>query len=263
MSSVLAHGSRAVGRERAAPVEWDTAALERELEAKRGALIYHCARLLGSQADAEDAVQETMMRAWLGLGRFQGRASLQSWLYTIATSVCFTMLRRGSRRPRPVDVDALGTTSAAPSVRSFEHPWVLALAPTTFGGHDDPAEHAVAREDVQRAVAVALGRLPPRQRAVLFLRDVCSWKAKEVAELLESSVASVNSALQRARASLRAGTAVASVPTAITAPRTSLLACYVDALERADVSRLVTLVHQDACGERRTLGSKRPAVRAR
>jgi RNA polymerase sigma-70 factor, ECF subfamily len=115
---------------------------------------------------------------------------------------------------------------------------------------------------MQRAVAVMLGRLPPRQRAVLFLRDVCSWKAKEVAELLGSSVASVNSALQRARASLRAGTAAESLPTAIPAPRASLVARYVDALERADVARLVTLVHQDALGELRGC-SDRPAARAR
>jgi RNA polymerase sigma-70 factor, ECF subfamily len=248
MSEVLAPKSRASGRDHEVRVDPDTAALEREFDAKRAALLRHCARLLGTHADAEDAVQETMMRAWLGLGRFEGRASLQSWLYAIATNVCLTMLRRGGRRPRPVDVHEVGAMHAAPSSRSFEHPWVLAFTPFALAGRDDPAEQAISREDVQRAVAVTLDRLPPRQRAVLFLRDACSWKATEVAELLGSSVASVNSALQRARAALGAGAVGESKPRAIDAQRASLLARYVDALEHADVPRLVALVHEDARG---------------
>ncbi len=262
MSNVLAPEWCASGGDRAAPVEWDTAALERELEAKRGALIRHCARLLGSYADAEDAVQETMMRAWLGLERFEGRASLQSWLYTIATRVCLAMLRRGNRRPRPMDLDAVGAAHAAPSVRSFEHPWVLAFAPSALVEHDDPAEHAALQDDMQRAVAFTLGRLPPRQRAVLFLRDVCAWKAKEVAELLGSSVASVNSALQRARATVSTGAEAGSKrPPAMGAPRASLHARYVDAFERADVPGLVALVHLDAAGAPRA-AADHPAVPA-
>lgn len=246
MSKVLAPDSRASGRDRDVGLDSDTAALEQAFDAKRSALIRHCARLLGTHADAEDAVQETMMRAWLGLGRFEGRASLQSWLYAIATNVCLTMLRRGSRSPRPVDIHAGWDMRAAPSVRSFEHPWVLAFAPFALAGHGDPAEQAVSREDLQRAVAVTLDRLPPRQRAVLFLRDACSWRAAEVAELLGSSVASVNSALQRARAALNDGAAAAWKPRAIDAQRASLLARYVDALAHADVPRLVALAHEDA-----------------
>lgn len=244
MSNVLAPGSRASGRGHEVRVDSDTAALEREFDAKRSALIRHCARLLGSYADAEDAVQETMMRAWLGLDRFEGRASLQSWLYAIATNVCLTMLRRGSRAPRPMDVEAVGAMHA-PSARSIEHPWVLACAPFTLTGQGDPAEQAVSHDDVRRAVAVTIDRLPPRQRAVLFLRDACSWKAKEVAELLGSSVASVNSALQRARSALDAGLGE-SKPRATDAQGASLLVRYVEAFERADVPQLVALVHEDA-----------------
>lgn len=244
MSTTLTPASTS-GRDHEVHADPRVAALARELDAQRPAIVRHCARMLGSQSDAEDATQETMMRAWRGLGRFEARSSLRTWLYAIATNVCLTMRRGADRRPRPVDVAALGLGPAAPNMESFEHPWMLTAAPVMLGGHGDPADRAISREDVRRAVGVALAALPARQRGVLFLRVVCSWRAKEVAELLGTSVAAVNSALQRARAALDAAV-TAEPPQGIDVPATPLLARYVDALERADVPRLVALAREDA-----------------
>src|SRR5262245_40867457 len=176
---------------------------ERMLEAFRGELTGYCYRMLGSSFEAEDAVQDTLVRAWRGLDRFEGRAALRSWLYRIATNVCLTMLSSAQRRARPMELSPAGTAQSAPGEPLPEEVWVgpvpdgrVAVVP------DDPAEVAVARDSIRLAFVAALQHLPARQRAVLILREVLAWSAAEVAELLDTSVASVNSALQRARATL-------------------------------------------------------------
>jgi RNA polymerase sigma-70 factor (ECF subfamily) len=177
--------------------------LTARLEGHRAELTGHCYRMLGSSFEAEDAVQETFIRAWRAYDRFEGRAAFRSWLYRIATNVCLDMLTSRQRRARPVDLSA---------ARSADNPLGTALPETAWiepmpderavpaGG--DPAEVAIARESIRLAFVAALQHLPPRQRAVLILREVLRWHADEVAELLDTTVASVNSALQRARATL-------------------------------------------------------------
>ncbi len=147
----------------------------------RAELTAYCRRMLGCPFEAEDAVQETLLRAWRGSGRFQGRAALRTWLYRIATNVCLDSLGHAGRRPVPVD----------------DLP-----EPTDAGGEPDPSESALERERLRLAIGVAIGTLPPRQRAALLLHDVLSWRASEVADLLDTTTAGVNSALQRARAAL-------------------------------------------------------------
>lgn len=193
------------------------------LELHRAELTGYCRRMLRSASEAEDAVQETLMRAWRAYGSFEGRASLRSWLYSIANNVCIDMLRRPASRAVPVDTSGEGTGTAQLSAAS-----------------PDPAEVAVTQDAVRRALAVAVQLLPPRQRAVLFLREVLRWKATEVAELLGTTVGSVNSALQRARATLaaRQDTPVEDVDEALQDD----LARYVDAFERHDLTSLVSLV---------------------
>jgi RNA polymerase sigma-70 factor, ECF subfamily len=179
--------------------------LERTLEQHRAELTGYCYRMLGSSFEAEDAVQETLVRAWRSFDTFEGRAALRSWLYRIATNVCLDMLQSRKRRALPMDLgpSSPGDVDAGP--RLPESLWLQpmpdgrALRPT-----DDPAEMAESRESIRVAFVAALQHLPPRQRAVLILREVLRWKASEVAELLDTSVQSVNSALQRARATLAA-----------------------------------------------------------
>ncbi len=158
--------------------------IHEEFDDHRAALTRHCARVLGSRSEAEDAVQETLLRAWRGQRRFEGRCQLGSWLQRIATNVCIDMLGARSRRAVPVDPTALRDAS-------FQ-----------AGAETDPVAQALTRETFRLALLLALERLPPRQRAVLMLREALSWKASEIAELLGTSDAAVNSALQRARASL-------------------------------------------------------------
>src|SRR6476620_6620319 len=168
-----------------------------ELEAYRRELTAYCYRMLGSPFEAEDAVQDTLLRAWRGLDRFEGRAALRSWLYRIATNVCLDMLQGRERRARPMDFGpAVDPDPAHLNVLS-EATWVQPAPDGLLIPDGDPADVAVARETIKLAFIAALQHLPARQRASLILCDVLRWKASEVAELLDTSVASVNSALQR------------------------------------------------------------------
>ena len=223
--------------------------LEQQLEAHRRELTGYCYRMLGSGFEAEDAVQETMIRAWRAIDSFEGRAAFRSWLYRIATNVCLDMLRGQQRRARPID---LGPSS--PADASFlgplmpEYPWLLPVPDArVVAPEGDPADVAETRETIRLAFVAALQQLPPRQRAVLILREVLRWPAADVAELLDTSVASVNSALQRARATLATNADIASAPLPpVKDAERALLAKYVDAFERYDISPLVALLRDDA-----------------
>jgi RNA polymerase sigma-70 factor (ECF subfamily) len=222
-----------------------SAELERQLEGHRRELTGYCYRMLGSSFEAEDAVQETMVRAWRNLDRFEGRSSLRSWLYRIATNVCFDLLNGAQRRARPMDLGPAGTAESMLGPTLGESAWVLPIPDGRVVPDDaDPAEQAVARESIRLAFVNALTHLPPRQRAVLILREVLRWKADEVAELLDTSTASVNSALQRARATLSTVDPDGTDP--VGDEQQALLARYADAFERYDMDALVELLHEDA-----------------
>ena len=221
--------------------------IELELETHRRELTGYCYRMLGSGFEAEDAVQETMVRAWRGIDRFEGRSALRSWLYRIATNVCLDMLQGPQRRARPMDLSPSSTADSVLSPGLPENTWVQPVADSRVLPEDgDPAELTAARETIRLAFVAALQHLPPRQRAVLILREVLRWQASEVAELLGTSVASVNSALQRARATLGAVDHENARPPQVDAEQQELLARYVDAFERYDVTSLVSLLHEDA-----------------
>jgi RNA polymerase sigma-70 factor (ECF subfamily) len=219
-----------------------------DLERYRRELTGYCYRMLGSGFEAEDAVQDTMVRAWKALDSFEGRSAVRSWLYRIATNVCLDMLRGRQRRARPME---MGPSSPADPAHLgpllSENLWVTPIADSRVLPADgDPAELAEAKESIRLAFVAALQHLPARQRAVLILREVLRWQAAEVAELLDTSVASVNSALQRARATLTARDLNAAGPQAVDADQAELLRRYVDAFERYDIPRLVTLLREDA-----------------
>jgi RNA polymerase sigma-70 factor (ECF subfamily) len=203
--------------------------------------------MLGSPFEAEDAVQDTLLRAWRGIGRFEGRAALRSWLYRIATNVCLDMLKGRERRARPMDLGPAREPVEANLHTLPEVTWIEPVPDGLVASDGDPAELAVAHETIRLAFVAALQHLPPRQRAVLILCEVLRWKASEVAELLETSVASVNSALQRARATLDESnlSATDTTPT-LDEPERELLARYVEAFERYDMEALTSLVHEDA-----------------
>jgi RNA polymerase sigma-70 factor (ECF subfamily) len=225
-----------------------TTADDLDLEPYRRELTAYCYRMLGSSFESEDAVQETMVRAWKNHDRFEGRSSLRSWLYRIATNVCLDMHKGPQRRARPVD---LGPSSSADTKLVAPEPENVWIQPVPDGrilaDASDPAEQAAARDSVRLAFVAALQHLPPKQRAVLILREVLRWKADEVAELLDTSVASVNSALQRARATLaERPVGLDDEPTAIDPEEEALLARYVDCFERYDITELVKLIHDDA-----------------
>jgi len=218
-----------------------------DLEQHRRELTGYCYRMLGSGSEAEDAVQETMVRAWRSMEGFEGRSTVRSWLYRIATNVCLDMLRSPQRRARPMEMGPSSTADTALGPMLPEHAWVQPIADVRVLPTDgDPAELAASRETIRLAFVAALQHLPARQRAVLILREVLRWQAREVAELLETSVASVNSALQRARATLADHNLDAAAPSAMDADQEALLARYVEAFERYDIDRLVTLLHEDA-----------------
>jgi len=226
-----------------------TTDLDATLERHRSELTGYCYRMLGSPYEAEDAVQETMLRAWKAFNRFEGRSSLSTWLYRIATNVCLDALQGRKRRAIPMD---LSPPSAAdvplPAPVSWDT-WVQPIPDAAVVLETtDPAELFEARETIRLAFVAALQNLPPRQRAVLILRKVLRWQASEVAELLETSVASVNSALQRARATLDStviGDGRALDRTDDDAQE-DLLTRYVDAFERYDMDAFVKLLHEDA-----------------
>ncbi|TML68603.1 MAG: sigma-70 family RNA polymerase sigma factor [Actinobacteria bacterium] len=221
--------------------------LEGKLEEHRSELTAYCYRMLGSPFEAEDAVQETLIRAWRAFDRFEGRAALRSWLYRIATNVCLDMLKGRERRARPMDLGPAQAPIEANLQTLPETTWIQPIPNGLVQFEGDPAEVAVARETIRLAFVAALQHLPPRQRAVLLLCDVLRWKATEVAELLETSVASVNSALQRARATLEAGKVSASDPLpALDEADRALLARYVEAFEQYDIDALTALIQEDA-----------------
>lgn len=218
-----------------------------ELEFHRTELRGYCYRMLGSTFDADDAVQETLVKAWQGLDRFERRSSVRSWLYRIATNVCLDALRGGKRRALPMDLSSPVPATTPPGEVLPEATWV---EPVPDGDvvplEGDPAQRAVVQDSIRLAFIAALQRLPARQRAVLILRDVLCWQAAEVAELLDTTVASVNSALQRARATT--GQLDLSEPCEEPLSETDrlLLSRYVAAFEAYDISGLVTLLHEDA-----------------
>jgi len=219
--------------------------LEQQLEHYRVELTAYCYRMLGS-VDAEDAVQETFIRAWRGYERFEGRSALRSWLYRIATNVCFDMLDARKRRARPMDLGPAGEPIVE-NLRTPDQLWIEPMPDGRVVPDGDPADVVGARESVRLAFVAALQQLPPRQRAVLILCEVLRWKAAEVAELLETSVASVNSALQRARATLESSELTPSTTSpSVDVADSELLRRYVDAFEQYDMDALTALIHEDA-----------------
>lgn len=217
-----------------------------DLEVHRRALTGYCYRMLGSGAEAEDAVQETMLRAWRAADGFEGRSSVKTWLFRIATNVCTDMGRSPQRRARPVDMGPSRTPDPEHlSDVLAEDTWITPIADETVIDPDgDPAAAAAARDSIRLAFVAALQRLSARQRAALVLFEVLAWPAAEVAELLEMSVAAVNSALQRARATMAA--APAAGPTEpLTDAQADLLDRYLDAFERYDMDALAALLHDD------------------
>lgn len=233
-------------------VALDADPLAARLEQHRAELTGYCYRMLGSAADAEDAVQETLTRAWRGFGDFEGRAGLRTWLYRIASNVCFDALRAGKRRALPMDLGPGGGVEAvgeplAPVMGA--ETWVEPIADAAVVPPDaDPALVAQTRASVRLALVAALQHLPPRQRAVLILRDVLRWRADETAELLGISVAAANSALQRARATLAARDLepVDVEPAPDDPADRELLERYSSAFERYDMTALADLLREDA-----------------
>ncbi|GGR78352.1 DNA-directed RNA polymerase sigma-70 factor [Streptomyces nojiriensis] len=227
----------------ATDVDLDTA-----MDRYRVELTGYCYRMLGSSFDAEDAVQDTYIRAWRSYEKFEGRSSLRSWLYRIATNVCLDLLNAGNKRARPMDLTAPQHQASAVLNERPEVTWLepvpdARVLPQTA----DPAEMALAKESVRLAFVAALQHLPAKQRAVLILREVLAWKADEVARLLETTTASVNSALQRARATLAGQSLRDSDPAdPLDADQAKLLERYLSAFEAYDISRLTTLLHEDA-----------------
>jgi RNA polymerase sigma-70 factor (ECF subfamily) len=222
--------------------------LDPRLLEHRRELTGYCYRMLGSSFDADDAVQETMVRAWRGLSDFEGRSALRSWLYRIATNVCLDQLSGRQRRALPMDLSGSPWQPVEHSLaqRRPGTAWVEPMLDRQVIPEDaDPAERIVAKESIRLAFVAALQHLPPRQRAVLILREVLRWKADEVAQLLDTTVASVNSALQRARATLAAAGGTPA-PRPLDADDRELLERYVDAFERYDIDAFVRLLRDDA-----------------
>lgn len=217
-----------------------------QFEAYRRELTAYCYRMLGSAFEAEDAVQDTFLRAWRAHDRFEGRSSLRTWLYRIATNVCLNMLKGAQRRARSMDLGPAGTADSPLGETLPEHRWILPVPDSSvLPEAGDPSQVTLMRESVRLAFVAALHHLPPRQRAVLILREVLDWQASEVAELLDTTVASVNSALQRARATL-ARTEATADPVVAGGHDEELLERYVQAFEQYDLDALTALLREDA-----------------
>jgi RNA polymerase sigma-70 factor, ECF subfamily len=224
----------------------DSDVMER-LEEHRIELTAYCYRMLGSSFEAEDAVQDTFVRAWRSFDGFEGRSSLRSWLYRIATNVCLSMLGASQRRARPMDLASPATADTPLPAPLPETTWIEPMPDSRVVPTDgDPAELAVTRDSVRLAFIAALQHLPPRQRAVLILREVLRWRADEVAELLDTTVVSVNSALQRARSTLASMDVEAGGTAELDDEHRALLQRYLDAFESYDMDALTALLHEDA-----------------
>ncbi len=218
-----------------------------ELDRHRRELTAHCYRMLGSPFEAEDAVQDTLLRAWRSLDRFEGRASLRSWLYRIATNVCLDMLDAKQRRARPMDLGEARAPDGPIGEILPETTWIEPVPDAlVLADEGDPAAVAQSREQIRLAFVAALQHLPPRQRAALILCEVLHWKASEVAELLQTSVPAINSALQRARATLEQTPTLDAGYGTLSEHDSALLQRYVDAFERYDMDALTSLIHEDA-----------------
>ncbi|WP_336205912.1 sigma-70 family RNA polymerase sigma factor [Nonomuraea sp. LPB2021202275-12-8] len=217
----------------------------------RRELLAHCYRMLGSVHDAEDLVQETYLRAWRAYDGFEGRSSLRTWLYRIATTQCLTALDSRGRRPLPTGLGAPASEPTAPLVERGEVPWLEPVPDGIVGaGADDPAAIVTSRESIRLALVAALQHLPPRQRAVLILRDVLKWRAAEVAEVLDTTTTAVNSILQRARAQLdEVAPSLDDRPEPLTQEQRAQLDRYVKAFENYDVGAIVELFAKDAIWE--------------
>jgi len=217
----------------------------------RRELLAHCYRMLGSVHDAEDLVQETYIRAWRAYDRFEGRSSLRTWLYKIATRTCLTALESRSRRPLPTGLGAPSSDAGDTLVEQPEIPWLEPVPDAMVGAEgSDPATIVTSRESIRLALVAALQHLPPRQRAVLILREVLNWRAAEVAELLGTTTAAVNSALQRARAQLdQVAPTEDEIVEPTAADQRELLDRYVTAFENKDIPAIVELFTKDAVWE--------------
>jgi RNA polymerase sigma-70 factor (ECF subfamily) len=215
-----------------------------QLEEHRTSLMGHCYRMLGSPVDADDAVQETMVRAWKNLNGFDGRSSLGTWLYRIATNVCVDLLSDRSRRERPIETGGPGSVEGALETRPRGH-WLEPIPDArAIPADEDPARAAILRQSIRLAFVAALQHLPPKQRAALLLTEVLGWSAAEVAESLDTSTASINSALQRARSTLAKRDV--ETPAPLSSTDAALVDRYVTAFERFDVDALTSLLREDA-----------------
>jgi RNA polymerase sigma-70 factor, ECF subfamily len=218
-----------------------------DLESYRPALIGYCYRMLGSAFDAEDAVQETMVRAWRHLADLNDHGSVKAWLYRIATNVCFDALRGTQRRALPMDLSGPADRPTNPGSARLQNRWIGPV-PDQMAVPDqvDPADVAVSRESIRLAFIAALQHLPPRQRAVFILREVLQWSASEVAGLMNMTVVAVNSALQRSRTTMAAARQEDSAHIEPDSEAGSILDAYVDAFQRFDLDRLASLLHLEA-----------------
>jgi len=216
----------------------------------RRELLAHCYRMLGSVHDAEDLVQETYLRAWRSYHGFEGRSSLRTWLYRIATNACLSALDSRNRRPLPTGLGAPSSDPTDPLIEQAEVLWLEPVPDTMIGSTGDPAAIVASRESIRLALIAALQFLPPRQRAVLVLRDVLKLRAAEVAEVLDTSVAAVNSSLQRARAQLdEAGLTEDDIVEPTDPAQRELLDRYARAMEQKDVAAIVKVFTSDAVWE--------------
>src|SRR4051794_22519453 len=237
----------------AAAKRGDETAFERLVGPFRGELHAHCYRMLGSLHDAEDAMQESMLRAWRGLGRFEGRSSLRSWLYTIATNTCLNAIARRPKRVLPVDYGPAADPHDAPGEPVIESVWVEPYPDEMLGvedGYAAPDARYEMRESVELAFIAALQHLPPNQRAVLIMCEVLGFSAKEAAETLDTTTASVNSALQRARKSVDERTPDQTQQETLRSlgdeGLRDVVGGYVDAWDRGDIEGVVEMLTEDA-----------------